>query len=406
MEYYGNYSGFENYGYQQNNKDINYNYNKNNYNASNYNNKINNNNFDNTSKNLKIEEAILKSSYPKYTRDFVKNFIIKNYYNRENTKVFLTLNDEEKLFVIEYNLPVNFNNRIYNVFILVYLPTLYPNYEPEFYIEKKGNIGIYKYYQNGKINSSTLKINLQSFVCFSAEKNNIEEIIDKLKEEFNIEFPVYKNEDQSREIFGKCVLNKKLVSQIIIDNNIKNNDIDKYKNKEFDDKSFLDFMRNQVKDILREKYMDFNDKFQIKDNYKDLKTINNRAKNNYEKISLSNDINIMEKEMNYLKNIKQQYMIIENNLYKENQKLLTDKNIKSIFEKCDDIIKIKDEKELEYIIMKKTIEDYLIYLKKGYEKKIVSLEDMINETRKLSREIFNIAYLTNKIRYFRNKYNY
>ena len=65
----------------------------------------------------------------------------------------------------------------------------------------------------------------------------------------------------------------------------------------------------------------------------------------------------------------------------------------SCFEKIDQLITIKDEKYMEYAIKKKIIEDYLIYLKKGYEKKIINFNDMINLTRTLTREVFSIDYL-------------
>ena len=48
---------------------------------------------------------------------------------------------------------------------------------------------------------------------------------------------------------------------------------------------------------------------------------------------------------------------------------------------------------MKFLIMKKILEDYLIYLKKGYERKIVNFDVMVNQTRALSREIFTIDYL-------------
>lgn len=419
MQNYGNSSGFKNYGYPQYNGNPNFKYINNNYKPPNFNNSTEliynyKNNISNES--LKIEEALSKSSYPKYNKDFIKNFLINNYYNHKNAKIYLTLNDKEKIFVIEYNLPISFNYRIYNVFILVYLPLLYPDYPPEFYIGKRGNMGINQNYENGRINSRDLRINLSSFIDFDPERNNIEEIINKIKEEFNNEFPVYKNNRDSNNILGKCNLDKKLVSEIIIDNKAfwnndkerfnKNNfdDINEDKNKEFNDKTFLDFMRNQVKDIIKAKYIDLDDKFQIKKKYNDLFVIKDAVRNKKEKNILNKDINIMKQELENLKKIKEQYIMMENNLKYENDKILNDK--RSIFERINEVIKIKDEKELEYISKKKAIEDYLLYLKKGYERKIVSFDDMINQTRILSRELFNIDYIIKKIKYFRNQQNY
>ena len=53
---------------------------------------------------------------------------------------------------------------------------------------------------------------------------------------------------------------------------------------------------------------------------------------------------------------------------------------------------------MEYLIKIKVMEDYLVYLKKTYEKKIVSFNDMINLTRSFSRQIFNMNYMRSKFK--------
>ena len=411
MNYYGDYLGFENYGSEKDYFDEKPKSNRNYY----------NNNSKNTSlkKNfplITMEDALIKSSYPKYLQDFIKEFIINNYSNNKNKKVYLTLVNNESLFVIEYKLSVYLNGKSYEIFILVYLPKLYPNYDPNFYILKDKKFSVSDYYKNGKINEKTLKINLYSFIPFDPAKNNIEEIINKINEEFNKEFPIYKSENN--EILSEeCVLNKDYTKEIIIEN--KNNnfsfnyeDINKFndiqindnnnnKNKDFDDESLLLFMRTQVKDVLREKYFNFNEKFKIKNIYNDLKEVDNTSKielNNINK--LYTEENYMKQELKKLQKIKEYLNSVENKLIEEKNNILNSKN-KSIFDKCDELIKIKDNKDFEYIIMQKTIEDYLVYLKKAYEKKIVSFEDMVNTTRQLSRELFYIAYIRNKSNYFK-----
>ncbi len=52
---------------------------------------------------------------------------------------------------------------------------------------------------------------------------------------------------------------------------------------------------------------------------------------------------------------------------------------------------------MEYIIKIKVLEDYLAYLKKGYEKDIISFENMLKLNRAISREIFNLIYVKDKI---------
>ena len=99
----------------------------------------------------------------------------------------------------------------------------------------------------------------------------------------------------------------------------------------------------------------------------------------------------MYKYVDQLKAIKQNLNQSEEFIKSEIQNLNSSND--SCFEKIDQLITIKDEKYMEYAIKKKTIEDYLIYLKKGYEKKIINFNDMINLTRTLTREVFSIDYL-------------
>ena len=99
----------------------------------------------------------------------------------------------------------------------------------------------------------------------------------------------------------------------------------------------------------------------------------------------------MIESRNVLNNIKQRLINIENDLNYEIQTI--GNSNKTALEKCDELIKIKDDEDMRLLIMKKVLEDYLVYLKKGYEKKLVSFNDMVNQTRELSREIFSIDYL-------------
>ena len=428
MSYYddynhGNYNNY-NYEYQNNGYQGGENY-------SNYYDNKSSHKSNNIKPPIKLEEALSKSSYPKYTKDFIEEFLKNNYSDKKNAKIFLTDVENEKLFVIEYKLPINFNNKTYDVYILVYLPLLYPNYEPEFYISKKGKIGINPYYiEEKKIDSKELKLNLYNFTPFNAERNNIEEIIDKIKIEFKENFPIYiRNKYDFIEIkYGeKCILDKSLSNEIIIEkkyiyknnnnkvydinsinddykeefNNIKindnaNNKINFIKNKEFNDETFLEFIRKQAKDRLREKYVNFQEKFKVEENNKELKNMDNSLKIDLKNVKLNSGVIPMKKEMDKLITIKEKLSNVENQLIQANEAIIKKNKNKSIFDKCNELIKIKNEKDMEYIVMKKAIEDYLTFLKKGFEKKIVSFEDLLKQTRLLSREIFSIEYLRKK----------
>ena len=422
--YDDNYYYDNNYGYDQSQ----YNENQNNYYKTEYKDSSKNNPKDNSNENpkLSLEKAILKSSYPKYTQDFIKIWILNNYSNKKNTKVYLTSINNENIFLIDYSLSIKFNKIHYKIDLLIYFPILYPNYEPEFYISKKNkNEFLNSYYKDGKINEQNFKINIDYFMRFDPEKNNIEEIINKIQEEFNKQFPIFKdksiNNNGNNEICGKCFLNKELLYEIIIENtnnnyikhdfindnkkehnNLKTNDNikDTINNnietkKDFDDKSFLDFIRKQVKDILREKYLNYKEKFKTEKNQKELKKIDKSIKSKLNKVQNNSEIKNMQKNKELLKVIKEKLYSTEKVIIQEN-KTIQEYNKKSVFDKCNRFIKIKNEKVMDYIVKKKAIEDYLAYLKKGYEKQRISFEDMVKQTRTLSREMFYFEYLKTK----------
>ena len=115
-----------------------------------------------------------------------------------------------------------------------------------------------------------------------------------------------------------------------------------------------------------------------------------------------NDANIYKKnaqlksQIEALKNIKIKLIEIEKSVEREYNDCQNNK--KSFFDKCDEIISIPNPKDLEYLAKIKVMEDYLVYLKKGFEKKIVSLDDMVNITRSYSRQIFNMNYIRSKFK--------
>jgi len=338
---------------------------------------------------LNIEKALSKSSYPVYTKNFIEEYLIKNYSNNKETKVYLTSVSQQNLFVIEYILPIYIEkNRIININILIYLPILFPNYSPEFYISKKGNFGISDEYENS-INKKNLRINLDYFVPFNPISKNVEEIINSIRDKFSKDFPIYKTNDNNIEQTGKCVLDKNKCFLILFQNNNVINNIINNENKikdSFNDKQFMNFIRKQTKDILRDKYMIFKEEFNIESNLDKLKKSRKAINKNSIK---SNNNNELEKE-------KEKLIKLKNNLND-----ILRKNEKSIFDQVSNYIKIENKKVFELIIIKKAMLDYLAFLKKGFQKNIVSFEEMKNKTRKLSREIFNINYTINKLNYIK-----
>ena len=352
----------------------------NNY-ANNNTNNYANNNYTNIQsfQPLLLDLALEQSCYSSYNRDYIRNFLLDHYDNQNEAQVYLLAKEPKKTFVVEYKLSITLVNKPYKINLFVHIPEFYPDYDLEFYLLKKPYIGLSDYYKNGIIDENTFKLNLNRFGIYDQKKTNIEEIINIIKNTFNNNFPIYSKKGvKDPEIFAKYNINKKEVNEIII------------KSDKFTDDKFLKFMKKQVKDILKAEFEKYQSKCNINKNYQDLVTLNNTSKMKSGSSSNLNS-NPMYKYVDQLNEIKQKLNQSEQSIKSEIQNL--DSSNKSCFEKIDQLITIKDEKYMEYAIKKKIIEDYLIYLKKGYEKKIINFNDMINLTRTLTREVFSIDYL-------------
>ena len=406
-----------------------------------------NNNENGTTSQLSLDNALKTTSYPKYLLDFIKQFLIDNYSESDMATVYL-IKDTENIFVIEYTLTIELNGRNYKVYVLVYLPILFPNYPPEFYIEKTTSLGLNKFY-NGKINIPDFKINLNSFLKFDPNTNNIPEIIDNLVINFTQEFPIYKDNTnfQNWKNSGKCFLEKSKVSKVIIpkkqknynsanninrtyisSNSIYNQNKDKYNNNynysnnnnginksynkydnvkvekfkddnrdEFTDKTFLDFIRKQAKDIVEYNYVEFKEKHNFRENLKKLNTLKDGINQRLNDRSIYGKNDQLKARLQTLKTIKGKLEVIENNINQEINELKNNDN-KSFFDKFEENVNVKNPKDLEYLAKIREMEDYLVYMKKGYERKMVSFEDMLYLTRGISREIFNLNYMRCKIK--------
>ena len=365
---------------------------------------------------MSLDEAIADSSIPEYLRDFIKEFLIKYHSNNKEVEVYLTNVEEENIFVIEQNLYIPLNNKNYKITILIYLPILFPNYEAEIYIsKKKEGICILEAYESS-INQKDLKIDLNYFCPIEKDNKNLEEIVNNIKNQFMNEFPICKDNNYNynyNEQRGKCFLNKKYSNKILFDNYIQesnynnnledekdnnlsiNNSNEKKDKENFDDISFIEFMKTQVKDILREKYYNFREENFPEGDYDIIEKISNNLKNKKDN-NMGSNIEKLNEEKEKLNKIKNDLVLIEKKLIQENEQIQNSK--KTVFDKCDELIQIENQKVFELIIMQKTLEDYLMYLKKGFERQVFSFEEMIMKTRLFSRQIFNINYSINKLK--------
>jgi len=331
---------------------------------------------------MKLDIALNKSSYSSTNRDIILETMLDNFSDKKEDKVYFQSLSNEKIFVIMKSLSCKLVNKTYNIPMVIIIPSSYPNSPAEFYIHKKPKVGISKvYYENQKIiDTKTFKINTDYICPFNPSRNNLGQIIEALKKKFGNDFPIYSDKNSNSNQappFGPNNPDIRKMNEVIIES------------EKLTNKQVVELIRKQTRDIVLRKYNDTKGKYKLNENYKELKTINDifklKAGN-----SLNGNEHPMNESLNFLKNIKQKLTSIENGL---NQEMQNYNNNKTTLEKCDELIKIKDDEDMKLLMMKKTIEDYLAYLKKGYERKVVSFNDMVYQTRALSREMFTIDYL-------------
>ena len=268
--------------------------------------------------NLELEDALSKVSYSEYNLDFIKHFLIDNYSDNDNTRIYIVLDDDGKnIFAIEYKLFFNLFNNKYNVYVLVYLPILFPDSPPEFYLRAFNKLGVNRVYE-GKINSDNLRIDLKYFKEFDRIKVNIPEIIDNLIINFNKAFPVFKAKEE-KSFSGKCILdnsNSKIVYLSKKNKNFHNQGIKDYNQKNsgnldnnFDYEEQIKELKKQLEEERKKNQLLKNENMKLNDIISNLKSQNSKFEN-YEnkKKSLDDDIQKQQSIFDIFKN-KNDYSI-------------------------------------------------------------------------------------------------
>ena len=402
---------------------------------------------------LKLREAINMTNYQLNIRkDFIK--FLELTYGSQKHRLYLFSRSEStpKIFLLQLQIPVKFNNKTYDISLLVYFPLDFPNVEPEIYVEKVGKIRINpncSFY----IDEETLKINYGCFYQWQSSFESFRNLIAELYNQFNMAFPVFNDSNKLEdinEIQGDCYLKKNLCKEVELINPIveksknKNsiNDVQKGMNE-------LNLNNNQIKTNIYGKPMnDINNKPNNNNNInnnnynpninmnknnhgQDNQVINNPyiVKNvpvfdeNKSKQSL---IKLLQKELypkinNAIQPITSTYMKLEKIKENIHQKL---RDIEKVERKEDNIrqtlnslhkeldFNMPEQKEFERPDMKnletaliisnkdyydklakeKVIEEYILIVKKNYEKQNIDFNTALNLIRVNSRNIFFIKY--------------
>ena len=323
---------------------------------------------------ISLNEALNKSEYPEYIKDKVISFVLENYQNyKDKSQTYLTKCFNKKIFVIKMDLPVKFKNIDYLITILIYIPVSFPN-EIRIYFEYNQDFIIDNHYkEQNTIDETTAELYYQNIINFIPITQSLNQLVQALIDKFNQYFPLFRSKSKP-EYYGPCHLDND--SSTLIE--IKPEDLNIIIKKEDKKKKIKD----KIMKILEEKL------FEIQATHSQLDSMKmkiNTKINSYISKGTSNDFEEMNVKL--LELISKLELDIKN--LKNNKK-------NSILELSEKVVEIKDTERYKYIVMRKTTEDFLKYLKKGFERGIIPFNKFVEETRKISKELFYINYVIEK----------
>ena len=394
---------------------------------------------------LKLRDAINLTNYHLNIRkDFIK--FLESTYGSQKHRLYLFSRNESapKIFLLQLQIPVKFNNKTYDISLLAYFPLDFPSIEPQIYVE---NIGKIKINSNCSfyIDEDTLRINYECFFKWKPSFESFRNLITELYNQFNMAFPVFNSNDKFEdinEIQGDCYLKKNLCREVELINPI----VERNKNNNIDDvqkgMNELNLNNNPNKKNIYGRPMNNIDNKQNSNYNPNIQKNNN---NNYEQDNqLSNPyqaknipvfdehkskqalIKLLQRDLyqkitNAIQPITTSYMKLEKIKGNIHQKL---KDIEKVERKEDNIrqtlnslhkeldFTIPEQKEFEKpdmanldtaliisnkdyymrIAREKVIEEYLLIVKKNYEKQNIDFSTALNLIRTNSRNIFFLKY--------------
>ena len=400
---------------------------------------------------LKIREVINLTNYKLNIRKDFINFLESTYGSQKHRLyLFSRLESAPKIFLLQLQVPVKFNNKTYDISLLVYFPLDFPNIEPEIYLEKFKKLKVNpncSFY----IDQDTLQINYSCFFKWESSFESFRNLMTELYNQFNIAFPVFNTNDKYEdinEIQGDCYLKKnlckevELVNPIVEKNKINNNidNIDKAMNEmNLKDNNDKNINNKPIKKNIYGKPMENIDTNQNKknnnnNNINNIISKENNLVNPYqnkppvldEEKSKQALIKLLQKDLypkinNAIQPITSTFIklekIKENIHQKINEIELVERKEDNIRQVLNNLHKeldftIPEPKELEKpdvtnldsaviisnkdyymkLAMEKVIEEYILIVKKNYEKQNIDFNTALNLIRTNSRNIFFLKY--------------
>ena len=383
-------------------------------------------------KNQEIFSAISLCNYPPNVTDYLITSInqIMNYpYVKSQPQYKIKTINNEKIIAIRIPLDVPFNNKNYDVPIVVFFPNLIPLEPPKIFIEVSKGSAI-----NPKIKDIEIKTRkIITPILRTWEQNtSFINILNEIRNSFSNTFPIYKikkssqtNTEYNRSKTSNTInINNNAVFNIM-NNNINNNNtgdpfaniasifsdnfmsnnnnnaninaFNNNKNNFNDNKNALLGKEHIIKNILVEEVFDKISSKLISE-YKKLNQ-QNKTLNNY-KNQFRNENEKMEKYFVKKKEIENKcvkdlyHLNLEIKKYTEHNKKKETNKITE--ENCLDFIKVESPEMIKSIANEINNEELIIMIKKGFEKKVINFKDAILATREASRNLFVNKMVTEK----------
>ncbi len=343
---------------------------------------------------MDLDTVLVNKKIPEKQKEQLIKFLVENY-NSDGNELYLNFS-EEYLLVGKHQLIFENNKKELN--ILVFYPTNFPKEKPEFYFEWKKDIFISEEYEEEVIGKVNLKINPFFFCEWDSETLNLKKILFSFKKTFETNYPFIQKKKENK-YNGNCKfepLIKVKINNII--EAVKNSEIDnifslkkeeKKNKKKEKKKNNSDPDENDIKDLMIKEILYIINDNKILENQ--LTKIQSSKKSLLE-IDESLNFNISSSEIKTyikdLKELKKKYIDIEKDLQEKTKEC----NINNI----DSFIEIGNPKQLKYISLEKTLEEYLHMIKKLFSSKIINFNKAMITFRRISLEIFNLKYLISR----------
>jgi hypothetical protein len=251
--------------------------------------------------------------------------------------------------------------------VLIYIPNTCPN-ELRIYFEYNQDFLIDRYYQQEKIiDETTAELDYFKIINYIPLKNPLNDLVKALIDKFNQKFPLFKAKVKP-ELYGPCHLDISTCTKI----EIKPDDIKEINKLDNDKKKIKD----KIMKTLEKKV------YEIQSTQSQLDILKNRINtkiNNYISKNKSDELEKMIKNM----------VELQSKIEQDIQKLKYQKNNENnnILQKCEEVVEIKDKEKFRYQVMMKSAEDFLLFIKKGFERNIIPFNKGVDEIRRISKEL-------------------